>query len=102
MRGLTRRAKTAHGRSPLGYASMAGCLRDLEGHGQLHRIETELDPDLEIPAIQRRVYEAGGPALLFSRARGSRFPLVSNLFGTIERARFLFRDALPAVHRLVE
>jgi 4-hydroxy-3-polyprenylbenzoate decarboxylase len=48
------------------------------------------------------VYQAGGPALLFSRGSGCRFPMVSNLFGTLERARFMFRDTLAAVRKLVE
>jgi 4-hydroxy-3-polyprenylbenzoate decarboxylase len=39
---------------------------------------------------------------LFTRVKGCRFPLVSNLFGTMERARFLFRDTLDHVRRLVE
>jgi len=51
--------------------------------------------------IQRRVYAAGGPALLFTRPKGSSFPMLGNLFGTLERTRFIFRDTLPAVERLV-
>ena len=58
------------------------------------RIEEEIDPYLEAAEIQRRVYQAGGPALLFTRVKGCRFPMVSNLFGTLERTRFLFRDML--------
>src|SRR5262249_48908838 len=34
--------------------------------------------------------------------RGCRFTMVSNLFGTMARARFLFRDTLDAVRHLVE
>ena len=45
---------------------------------------------------------AGGPALLFRRARGTAFPLLGNLFGTLGRSRFLFRDTLDSVRRLVE
>ena len=71
-------------------------------HGHLVRIEQEIDADLEAAEIQRRVYQAGGPALYFARVKGCRFPMVSNLFGTLERARFLFRDTLEAVRRLVE
>ncbi len=86
----------------MGYHSLAACLVDLERTGQLVRIETEIDPYLEAAAIHRRVYAAGGPALLFTRVKGCRFPMVSNLFGTIERTRFLFRDTLQAVRHLVE
>ena len=43
-----------------------------------------------------------GPAVLFEQVAGCRFPMVSNLFGTIERARFIFRDTLDHVRRLIE
>lgn len=85
----------------MGYRSLAECVRDLERHGQLIRIREEVDPYLEMAAIQRRVYARGGPALLFERVKGSRFPAVSNLFGTPERARFLFRDTFERVRTLV-
>ncbi len=86
----------------MGYRSMADCVRDLEATGQLIVIDQEVDPHLEVAAIQRRVYQAGGPALLFRRLKGSEFPVVGNLFGTLDRAKFLFRDTLESVRRLVE
>jgi 4-hydroxy-3-polyprenylbenzoate decarboxylase len=86
----------------MGYRSLADCVRDLESTGQLIVIEQEVDPYLEAAAIQRRVYQAGGPALLFRRAKGTAFPLLGNLFGTLDRAKFLFRDTLESVRRLVE
>ena len=90
------------GGRPMGYRNLRACLADLERTGQLVRIEAEIDPYLEMAEIQRRVYAAGGPALYFARVKGCAFPMVSNLFGTIERTRFLFRDALAAVRHLVE
>jgi 4-hydroxy-3-polyprenylbenzoate decarboxylase len=86
----------------MGYRTLAECVADLERHRHLVRIDAEVDPYLEVAEIQRRVYQAGGPALLFSRAKGCQFPLVSNLFGTLQRARFLFRDTMDAVRRLVD
>ena len=86
----------------MGYRTLADAITDLERTGQLVRIEEEVDPFLEAAEIQRRVYEAQGPALYFARVKGCRFPMVSNLFGTFERARFLFRDAIAAVRKLVE
>ena len=68
----------------------------------LRTIEAEVDPHLEAAAIQRRVYQAGGPAILFRRLKGTTFPAVANLFGTKERTHFLFRDTLETVRRLVE
>ena len=46
-------------------------------------------PRLEVAEIQRRVFRAGGPAVLFTNVRGCRFPMVGNLFGTMERVRYL-------------
>lgn len=85
----------------MGYRSLRQCVADLERHRHLVRVDAEVDPRLEIAEIQRRVYAAGGPALLFTRVRGCRFPMLGNLFGTIERARFLFRDSLESVQQLV-
>jgi 4-hydroxy-3-polyprenylbenzoate decarboxylase len=86
----------------MGYRTLGECIEDLRAHGRLVTIESEIDPFLEAGAIQRRVFQAGGPALLFRRVKGTPFPMVGNLFGTLERTRFLFRDSLEAVRRLVE
>src|SRR5882724_9262372 len=86
----------------MGYSSLRACVLDLERTGQLVRIDDEIDPRLEAAEIQRRVYLANGPAIFFTRAKGCRFPMVSNLFGTLDRTRFLFRDMLAAVRHLVE
>jgi len=77
-------------------------VEDLERHGHLVRIREEVDPYLEMAEIQRRVYEAQGPALLFERVKGSPFPAVSNLFGTVARGEFLFRHTLERVGRVIE
>ena len=69
----------------MGYRNLAAAVRDLETTGQLRRIEAEVSPDLEIGAIQRRVFQAGGPALLFTRVKGCDFPMLGNLFGTVNR-----------------
>jgi len=86
----------------MGYKNLQECVVDLQRKGRLIRIDVPLDPRLEVGALQRRVYQAGGPALLFTNAAGSRFPLLGNLFGTLERTRFIFRDTLDDIRRLVE
>src|SRR4051794_25384881 len=86
----------------MGYRTLAQCIDDLRRHDRLVTIDQEIDPYLEAAAIQRRVYQAQGPALLFRRVKGCAFPMVGNLFGTIDRTHFLFRDTLDAVRRLVE
>lgn len=85
----------------MGYRNLAECVRDLERTGQLVRIDTEIDARLEAAAIQRRVCRAGGPALLFSRVKDCRFPMLANLFGTMERTRYLFRDTVDSVRHLL-
>ncbi|MBS1643887.1 MAG: UbiD family decarboxylase, partial [Bacteroidetes bacterium] len=85
----------------MAYNSLQSCLSDLERHGHLVRIKEEVDPNLEMAAIHLRVQEMGGPALLFENVKGSRFRAASNIFGTMERSRFLFRDTLERVQHLV-
>ncbi|HEY4760755.1 MAG TPA: UbiD family decarboxylase, partial [Thermoguttaceae bacterium] len=85
----------------MGYRSLRECVEDLAAGDQLVRIEKEIDPHLEAAEIQRRVFRAGGPAIYFARVKGCRFPMVSNLFGTIERVRHMFRDSLEGLRRLV-
>ncbi len=86
----------------MGYRNLQECVLDLEQHGRLVRIDLPLDPRLEIGAIQRRVYQANGPALLFTNPLNCKFPLLGNLFGTLERTRFIFRDTVDDIRRLVE
>src|SRR5262245_39448836 len=85
----------------MSYRSLRQCVDDLAATGQLVRIEEEIDPCLEAAEIHRRVFAAGGPAVYYARVRGTPFPMVSNLFGTMERVRFIFRHTLAAVERLI-
>lgn len=86
----------------MSYASLESCLNDLEANGHLIRIKEEVDPYLEMAAIHLRVYEAKGPAILFEHVKGSKFRAVSNIFGTIERSKFIFRDTLATVQKLID
>ncbi|SKA77881.1 4-hydroxy-3-polyprenylbenzoate decarboxylase [Paucidesulfovibrio gracilis DSM 16080] len=85
----------------MGYRNLGECLTDLEQAGRLVRIHSEIDPFLEAGAIQRRVFQAGGPAVLFTRVKGTAFPMVCNLFGTLERTRWIFRDTLRSVEHML-
>ncbi len=86
----------------MAYKNLRACLLDLERNGHLVRITEEVDPFLEMAEIQRRVYQARGPALWYMNVKGTPFPCASNIFGTMERTRFIFRDTLEAVKKLVE
>lgn len=86
----------------MGYKSMAACVADLEKNGHLVRIKKEVDPNLQMASIHLRVHEAKGPAIFYENVKGSKFHAVSNLFGTIERSRFIFRDTLESVKKMVQ
>ena len=85
----------------MAYHTLEACLLDLEHTGQLVRIKEEVDPYLEMATLHHRVYEAGGPALLFENVKGSRFRAASNIFGTLERSKFIFRDSLAQMQMLI-
>lgn len=86
----------------MSYTSLEACLLDLEKNGHLVRIREEVDPYLEMAAIHLRVYEQGGPALLFENVKGSKYRCASNIYGTLERSKFIFRDTLKQVQDLIE
>ena len=86
----------------MAYSSLEACLLDLERTGQLLRIKEQVDPYLEMAAIHLRVFEQKGPAILFENVKGSKFRAASNIFGTLERSQFIFRDTLPKVKQLID
>ena len=85
----------------MGHLTLQQCVEDLEAAGHLVRLEDEVDACLEAAEIHRRVNASGGPAVLFAKLKRCQFPMVSNLFGTMERAQFMFRDTLGAVKHLI-
>jgi 4-hydroxy-3-polyprenylbenzoate decarboxylase len=87
--------------STMGYASLRQCLMDLQANGRLLAIDEPVDAHLEAAAICRRVYAAGGPAIWFRNVKNCRFTMVGNLYGTLDRAEFIFRDSLAFVRKLV-
>ncbi len=62
----------------------------LHGENELIEIEAPVDPFLEIAEIHRRVIERQGKALLFKNVKNSKFPVVTNLFGTAKRIDLAF------------
>lgn len=86
----------------MAYSSLEACLLDLERTGQLLRIKEEVDPYLEMAAIHLRVFEQKGPAILFENVKGSKYRAASNIFGTLERSQFIFRDTLAQVKQLID
>jgi UbiD family decarboxylase len=72
------------------HRNLRSFLDQLTRERDLSVVETEVDPYLELAEIHRRVIAQGGPALLFKRVKGSRYPVVTNLFGTARRIELAF------------
>jgi len=86
----------------MSHRSTRQVVEDLRKNERLIEITEPLSTHLEIAEIQRRVYARGGPAILFTNPIGSPFPMVSNLFGSLDQARFLFRKTIDRVRRAIE
>jgi len=71
----------------------------LTRENEIITIKAEVDPYLELAEIHRRVIDEGGPALLFARVKGSRYPVVTNLFGTNRRLGLAFGPKPEALVR---
>src|ERR1044072_878745 len=65
----------------------------------LVNVEAEVDPHLELAEVHRRVIERGGPAVVFRNVKGSRYPVVTNLFGTERRIGLAFGPKPEALVR---
>ena len=70
--------------------SLRTFLDRLTRENEIITIKVEVDPYLELAEIHRRVISEGGPALLFTRVKGSRYPVVTNMFGTERRIDLAF------------
>ena len=86
----------------MNYTSLEDCIKDLKTNGHLKIITKEVDPNLEIASIHLEEYKKSGPALLFTNVKGSKFPAVSNIFGTKERSEFIFRKSINRVKHLID
>ena len=58
---------------------------ELEKAGELKRVKTEVDTNLEIAEILRRVSYTYGPAVLFENVRDYEIPVLGNALGSIKR-----------------
>lgn len=85
----------------MAYRSLQEAVEDLERAGKLIRIREEVDPYLEMASIQLRAYREGGPAILFENVKGSGYRALANLYGTLDRCNYLFRETLPKVQNLM-
>ncbi|MGZ8194095.1 MAG: 4-hydroxy-3-polyprenylbenzoate decarboxylase, partial [Methylosarcina sp.] len=67
------------------YKDLRDFITQLEKQGELKRVSIPVDPYLEITEICDRTLKKEGPALLFEHPKGSKIPLLGNLFGTAHR-----------------
>ena len=81
------------------HPSLRSFLDLLNRENQIITIKAEVDPYLELAEVHRRVIGEGGPALLFTRVKGSRYPVVTNLFGTARRLDLAFGPKPEAMVR---
>ncbi|MGL4594341.1 MAG: UbiD family decarboxylase [Thermoguttaceae bacterium] len=95
----------------MGYSNLQSCVRDLQRIGELCQFDEEIDPFLEVAAVQRRLFAAGGPAVLFTRPKSvlsnrpdglCEFPMLANFFGTEKRVHYIFRDGIEPLKRSLE
>ena len=84
------------------YKSLQQCITDLEKQGELLRIPKQVNPDLEMAGMQLDEFAKGGKAIIFENIKGSKFRAASNLFGTLERSKFMFRNSLKKVKQLID
>lgn len=76
------------------YRDLRAYLNRLEREGEIIHIQREVDPVWEVAAVIRR---AGNKAIFCDRVKGSKIPMVGNLFGSprlIELCMDLERDNL--------
>ena len=86
----------------MAYKSLEQCVSDLDKKGELLKISDEVNPDLDIASIHLDEFAKSGKSIFFKNIKGSKFSAVSNLFGTLERSRFMFRDSLQIVKDLID
>ena len=85
------------------HPNLRSFLETLKREGELHVIEETINPHLELAEIHRRVVARQGPALLFTGVAGTKFPVVTNLFGTRRRIDLAFgEDPVRFFKRLLE
>lgn len=84
------------------FHNMRSVVNDLLKGGRLLIYDAPVDANLEVAEIQRRLYLSQAPAVLFTNVLGCRFPMAANLFGSLDQARYIFRDTIDRVRRAIE
>ncbi|MGI8468362.1 MAG: UbiD family decarboxylase [Pyrinomonadaceae bacterium] len=72
------------------HTNLRSFLDTLRRENDLIEVEAEVNPYLEIAEMHRRVIEQQGKALFFRSVKNSKYPVVTNLFGTAKRIDLAF------------
>ena len=86
----------------MSFKSLKECVSFLEKQDQLVRVKEEIDPDLEMAEVTRRVFQNNGPVLLFENIKKSPFTAVSNLYGNYERALKILEPDFGKIKQLIK
>jgi 4-hydroxy-3-polyprenylbenzoate decarboxylase len=87
------------------FESLGEYVEALDRAGELKRIKTKVNPNLEIAEIMRRLMYAGEqPAVFFENVDGSDIPILGNAFGTIKRLQIALDidDFIEIGNRIVD
>ncbi len=71
----------------MAYRDLRDFIKLLENTGELRRIKTEVDLELEVTEILDRLVKSNGPAVLFENVKGFDIPILANIFGSMERIK---------------
>ena len=83
------------------YKSLHQCISDLSKNGEVRIISEEVNPELDMASIHLNEFNEGKKTLLFENIRGTKYK-ASNLFGTLDRGKFIFRNSIDIVKDLID
>ena len=86
----------------MSYKSLQQCVSDLQKNGEVRIISEEVNPNLDMASIHLYEFKEGKKTLLFENVKGSKYRSVSNLFGTLDRGKFIFRNSIDLVKDLID
>ena len=76
-------------------------LSTLIARSEMRFVEREVDPRFELAAVVERSQRESPQPVLFRNVRGSRLPVVSNVYGSNQRVAEILRAPISAWRRAV-
>ena len=87
------------------FENLSEYIEKLEISGELKRVSVEVNPELEVAEVMRRMmYSKNSPALLFENVKGYNVPILGNAFGSLKRLEIALeiKDFSEIGNRIVE